>query len=125
MKILIEGEDYNTSDIKDIIDLAANYIYEFVDVFGFEIIEKPCATNEYESSKKDSTSLITVSPSCFKVPEKNILSQSVSVMMPFKPEYDEVYKIIKEACSNVGLECYRADDFWNNSILIQDIFELS
>lgn len=112
------------STYKDIIDLAANYIYEFVDVFGFEIIEKPYSTNEYQSQKKDSTSIITVSPSCFKVPDKNILSQSVSVMMPFKPEYYEVYEKIKEACSNVGLECHRADDFWNNGILIQDIFEL-
>lgn len=112
------------STYKDIIDLAANYIYEFVDEFGFEIIEKPCATNEYQSSRKDSTSLITVSPSCFKIPEKNILPQAVSVMMPFKPEYDVVYKTIKDACSNIGLECHRADDFWNNSILIQDIFEL-
>lgn len=124
MKQLYPKMKVDEAEYEDIIDSSEYFISEFIASFGFKTIEKPCATNKYRSSKKNDADLITVSPSCFKIPQTNILPQSVSVMMPFKQEYDSVYKIIKEACSNIGFECYRADDFWNNSIIIQDIFEL-
>ena len=45
-------------------------------------------------------------------------------MMPFSMEFNEVLKTIKDACSEVDMECKRVDDIWNNEIIIQDIFEL-
>ena len=39
-------------------------------------------------------------------------------------EFDNVIETIKEACSNENLICHRANDLWNNSTVIQDIFEL-
>ena len=84
-------------------------------------------TGEFISTStdvKDAKRVITFSPSVFSVPDKPILNESASVMMPFSMEFDKVLETIKDACSNVGMVCYRADDLWNNSTIIQDIFEL-
>jgi len=124
MKQLNPIINVSESVYKDIIDSNCVVIHEFVEAFCFDVVEKPCASSDYLFISEDKKSLITICPSCFKVPESNILTEFVSVMMPFKNEYNSVYSTIKQVCNKVGLECRRADDFWNNSILIQDIFEL-
>lgn len=68
--------------------------------------------------------VITFSPSVFNIPKRPILNELVSVMMPYNLEFDKVLESIKEACSNANMNCLRADDLWNNSTIIQDIFEL-
>jgi hypothetical protein len=45
-------------------------------------------------------------------------------MIPFEMRFDKVLETIKAACSSLDLDCKRADDIWNNSIIVQDIFEL-
>ena len=67
---------------------------------------------------------ITFSPRVFDVPEaiephRNL----VAIMMPFGG-FDGVHKAIKAACSEAGLESKRADDIWDNSTILQDIFDL-
>lgn len=84
-------------------------------------------TGEFISTStdaKDARRIITFSPSVFSVPDKPIVNELTSVMMPFSMEFNKVLETIKDACSNVGMVCYRADDLWNNSTIIQDIFEL-
>ena len=84
-------------------------------------------TGEFISTStdaKDARRIITFSPSVFSVPDKPIVNELTSVMMPFSMEFDKVLETIKDVCSNVGMVCYRADDLWNNSTIIQDIFEL-
>jgi|GEM_PF-6350437 len=68
--------------------------------------------------------VITFSPSVFNVPEKPIDPNLVSVMMPFKMENNNVLETIKGACFDVGMTCKRVEDIWNNSTIVQDIFEL-
>lgn len=48
----------------------------------------------------------------------------VAVMMPFAPKFSPVYNTIKSLCTEIGLEARRADEVWNNSILINDILSL-
>jgi hypothetical protein len=67
---------------------------------------------------------ITFSPNVFEIPEVPIDRTLVAVMMPFSTEFLPVYESIKLACNNGGLTCKRADDIWEHSILIQDIFRL-
>ena len=84
-------------------------------------------TDEFISTSadvKEVKEIITFSPSVFNVPKKPIENNLISVMMPFAMEFDNVLETIKVACSNVGMFCYRVDDLWNNSTIIQDIFEL-
>jgi hypothetical protein len=48
----------------------------------------------------------------------------VSVMMPFRTDFDPVYQALKKAVHAVGLRCERADDIWVNQHVIQDIVDL-
>lgn len=68
--------------------------------------------------------LVTFCPETFRVPDCDVDPKLVAVMMPFTQEFDEVYSKIKTACKSVDLNCQRADDIWNNSVIVQDIFEL-
>jgi predicted transcriptional regulator len=68
--------------------------------------------------------VITFSPTVFKIPEESVNSNLVVVIMPFLNEFDPVYTTIHEACRENGLECQRADKVWENSEIIQDIFQL-
>lgn len=67
---------------------------------------------------------IIFSPRVFEAPESVELRKNlVAIMMPFGG-FDEVHKAIKTACIEAGLEPKRADDIWNNSTILQDIFDL-
>lgn len=48
----------------------------------------------------------------------------VSVMMPFKAEFNAVYSSLQTASSSIDLRCVRADDFWEHHAVIQDIVNL-
>lgn len=65
-----------------------------------------------------------VQPSVFNIPRDYIQSNLVSVMMPFQPDFDDVYQALKNLCQNMNLECKKADDIWEDSTVIQDIFSL-
>lgn len=48
----------------------------------------------------------------------------VAVMMPFGLEYKDVYTAIKAAAKGAGLRCQRADDIWEEDVVIQDVVNL-
>lgn len=84
-------------------------------------------TGEYistEIKEIDAIQQITFTPSVFKIPKKPTNSKLISVMMPFSPAYRGTYEAIKRVAVHMELECLRADDIWENSTFIQDIFDL-
>ncbi len=72
----------------------------------------------------DAIQQITFTPSVFKIPKKPTNPKLISVMMPFSPAYRGTYEAIKRVADHMELECLRADDIWENSTFIQDIFNL-
>ena len=74
-------------------------------------------------SAKPAERKITFSPSVFSIPDGDVENDLVAVMMPFAG-FDGVYQSIKNSCNNSGFRCLRADDIWDNSSIIQDIFSL-
>ena len=48
----------------------------------------------------------------------------ISVMMPFASHFDPVYAAIQAAATETKHKCARADDFWKNPAIIQDIVDL-
>lgn len=72
----------------------------------------------------EKTTKIVFSPKVFEVPE-SIAPQNklVAIMMPFGG-FDLVHQAISKSCTQAGLEPRRADDIWNHSTILQDIFEL-
>lgn len=67
---------------------------------------------------------IIFTPSVFKVPDCAPEDDLVAVMMPFSQEYSPVYESIKRGVLSCNLRCLRADDIWEASTIMQDIFSL-
>lgn len=74
-------------------------------------------------SAKPSERKISFAPNVFSIPDGGVEDDLVTVMMPFAG-FDGVYEAIRNACSAAGFRCLRADDIWDNSSIIQDIFSL-
>ena len=68
--------------------------------------------------------LITFKPSVFNYPNKPQNNRLISVMMPFNEAFAGTYDAVRRVADHMGLECLRADDIWNNSTFMQDIFDL-
>lgn len=65
------------------------------------------------------------SPRVFFIPEiKEMNSNLISVMMPFDSKFDGVYNALQEMSLSAGFECRRADEFWENPSVIQDVVTL-
>jgi hypothetical protein len=63
-------------------------------------------------------------PTVFSVTDEVVDYQLISVMMPFDGKFKGAYEAIQAAAADVNLKCQRADDIWNHSVVIQDIFSL-
>jgi len=74
--------------------------------------------------KKNEEPSLRITPLVFTIPAKKINTNLVSVMMPLSKEFQDVFNTIREACKEAQMDCQRANDIWQNSIIIQDIFEL-
>jgi hypothetical protein len=76
------------------------------------------STTHIETPKK----MIIFSPQVFEIPTKPQNEKLVTVMLPFKLQAS--FAAVKNACVKLGLECKKADDIWENTTFIEDIFEL-
>lgn len=79
---------------------------------------------EYISSSASPSRRITYSPNVFRVPDVEVDTSFLSVMMPFSGSFTPVYESIKSASHSAGFTCKRVDDIWNDSTIIQDVFDL-
>ena len=66
--------------------------------------------------------MVTFSPQVFSIPSKEQNEKLVAVMLPFREI--NTFNEIKKCCDQMGLECKKADDIWENPTFIQDIFDL-
>jgi hypothetical protein len=76
------------------------------------------STTHKETPKR----IVTFSPQVFQIPTKPQNEKLVTVMLPFKLK--KSFDAVKVACDNLVLDCKKADDIWENSTFIQDIFDL-
>lgn len=74
-------------------------------------------------SAKPSERKISFAPNVFTIPDGDVEDDLITVMMPFAG-FNDVHQSIKKACAEAGFRCLRADDIWDNSAIIQDIFSL-
>lgn len=87
-------------------------------------LDKHFPTESTYISAKPSERRITFAPYVFQVPEGSIELDLVAVMMPFSLEFANVYKAIDAATRKCNLRCLRADDIWEDTTIVQDIFNL-
>ena len=115
-------------------DKAIDAVNEMIKIQNLVVVKKKnnsvslFSINDVDLSSKNqnnrSNEIVLIHPQVFNIPEKGFDEKLVSVMMPFSKEFDDVYISIKNVCNELDLNCKRADDIWENSIIIQDIFEL-
>lgn len=67
---------------------------------------------------------IPVQPTIFRVPQGEVEADLVSVMMPFQAAFSGVFETIQRACVALNLRCMSANQIWDESEIIQDIFSL-
>lgn len=64
-------------------------------------------------------------PRVFRIPDNKAIEPVLaSAMTPFAPQFDAVYGKLQEVCGAVGLRCRRADDIWENHLVMQDVVSL-
>jgi AbiJ N-terminal domain 5 len=78
---------------------------------------------EYVSAKP-AERRITFAPNVFTVPELSPEADLAAIMKPRRLEFNSVHNAIQRACQTTGFSCLRADDIWEESAIIQDIFNL-
>ncbi|WP_167762527.1 hypothetical protein [Brevundimonas intermedia] len=77
------------------------------------------------STKPGIGATIRFTPSVFEVPVEPLDSKMIAVMMPFGPGFTPIYETIKRACSDTNwFYARRADDIWEHTTVIQDVFSL-
>ena len=115
-------EDYSGNVLNILTRIASQ------DDSAFDVIEKYLDDKFEEEthyvSAKPSETKITFAPSVFEIPNTPIEPDLVAVMMPFHAGLKPVYTSIQSACTAKGYRALRADDIWENSTFIQDIFDL-
>jgi hypothetical protein len=63
-------------------------------------------------------------PSIFKLPEEAIDGNLVAVMMPFNAGFNGVFAALQGAATAANMQCLRADDIWDDDVIIQDVVKL-
>lgn len=90
-----------------------------------EFVQSKCPeAGEFISSADNNVRRIVFSPSVFNVPDGDVNYDLASAMMPFSGAFTAVYEAIQSACSTNSIDCQRADDIWDDSTVIQDVFSL-
>lgn len=116
-------EDYSGNALEIIMTIADSNPGAFA-TFEHFVVEKYPGEGQYISAKP-SQRKITFAPNVFQVPENQTIELDlVAVMMPFKTEFASVHAGIKQACVAASYRCARVDDIWEESTVIQDIFNL-
>ena len=94
------------------------------DVTYFLDINHPLTNNvSVSTAPTESTKSIVITPNIYQIPGTEVESDLVSIMMPFAG-FDDVHQGIVRACEQAGYRCQRADDIWEHSTILQDIFSL-
>jgi len=125
---LLRSLSWNDSDYDgNVLDMINNIIATAPNNYSIllDYVARKCPeSGEFVSVEDSSARRIVFSPMVFKVPCEKPNINLVSVMMPFDSSMCAVYDTIKAAATTTGYECKRADDIWNDSTVIQDVFSL-
>lgn len=123
LRSLSWGDEDYSGNVLNVLTKIASQDEEFLDVIEGYLSSKFEDETHYVSAKP-SVAKITFAPNVFDVPEPLQDSDLVSVMMPFLSDLDPVYQAVRGACARTGYRALRADDIWETSTIIQDIFNL-
>ena len=128
-----DDDDYEGNSLQvlaRIVSVDANYLTDIEQFVGEKKIkdtpEPVRVVSEFVSTNRATVPerVIRFAPDVFQIPDKSVEPMMLSVMMPFDGRFAGTYLAIQNVCTRLGITCRRADDIWDNSILIQDVFDL-
>ncbi len=64
------------------------------------------------------------SPTVFKLPPSRPEPGRIAVMMPFDASFDAVWRTLKDLAAQGVWTCQRADDIWEDNVVINDVVSL-
>jgi len=67
---------------------------------------------------------IICKPIAFAPPQEKQDPKLIALMIPFSADFDLIAKAIKQTAETCGMACVRANDIWEDSTIIQDVFSL-
>jgi AbiJ N-terminal domain 5 len=124
LRSLAWGDEDYSGNVLTIIRQIAQQDEGAFDIFERHVADKYPQDSQFVSAKP-SEHKITFAPSVFNIPENTTIeSDLVAVMMPFDAAFNQVHEGICRACTAAGFRCLRVDDIWEESTVIQDIFNL-
>ncbi|MEI7613273.1 MAG: hypothetical protein WCK63_10210 [Betaproteobacteria bacterium] len=65
-----------------------------------------------------------IKPTIFKLSDGAVDAKLVTVMMPFDAGFNGVFSALQSAVSAANMRCLRADDIWDDDVIIQDVVKL-
>ncbi len=124
LRSLSFGDEDYAGNVLEIIKNIAENDEPALEVFEHFVAEKYPGEGLYISAKP-SERKIMFAPNVFQVPESTTIENDlVAVMMPFRSEFDAVLDGIRCASTAANYRTLRVDDIWEESTVIQDIFNL-
>lgn len=123
LRSLSWGDEDYSGNVLNVLSGIASQNEHTLDVFESYLNEKFDDETHYISAKPAEIK-ITFAPSVFEIPNTPVEHDLISVMMPFDVSLSPVYQTIKGSCVDTKYRILRADDIWENSTIIQDIFSL-
>jgi hypothetical protein len=67
---------------------------------------------------------VKLQPKIFRIPDQPVEPDLVSVMFPFTPAFLPVFETIEQVGGRIGLRVMNANQVWEDSEIMQDIFSL-
>jgi hypothetical protein len=124
LRSLAWGDEDYAGNVLFVIKRIAEKDLDALTIFESHAASKYPDEAQYVSAKP-SERKITFSPNAFQIPQSTAIETDlVALMMPFDAGFASVHDAIKRACSSAGYRCLRVDDIWEDSSVIQDIFNL-
>ena len=123
LRSLAWGDEDYSGNVLNILTRIASQNESALDVFENYLNGKFDDETHYISAKP-SERKITFAPNVFEIPNTPIETDLAAVMMPFDVALDPVFQTIQNSCAAAGYRGLRADNIWENTTIIQDIFSL-
>ena len=118
---IVKFEMYRTHWAVKAVDLLPVLIEAKV-IQGEQLVRLPRHFAKISASGKRTH--LVVAPSVFQIPDLQPDKDLVSVMMPFDAAFTSVYAAIQQSCDDAHLRCLRVDDIWQETVVVQDVFNL-
>lgn len=123
LRSLSWGDEDYSGNVLEILQGIASQNESTLSVFETYLDNKFEDETHYVSAKPSEIK-ITFAPNVFDIPTTEVEHDLIVVMMPFDAALAQVYEAIKNASTGTKFRVLRADDIWENSTIIQDIFSL-